>query len=116
LKYFFGIRRMGGRTIAVSRTTEAGTIVIKAAVGELVTVDLHAASGTGYRWQLAGDPPQGIELVDTKSTAADGPGGSGTESFHLRATRSGDYTVAFRLKRSWEAEPIDTKTVEIEVR
>jgi predicted secreted protein len=89
--------------------------VIKATVGEIVAVDLQSTPGTGYRWQIA-DLPNGIESVDAGFTApANGPGAGGTQHFHLRATRSGNFALKFVLKRSWEAEAIDNTTIEVQV-
>ncbi|TCO49742.1 protease inhibitor I42 family protein [Actinocrispum wychmicini] len=88
--------------------------MIAVRVGEVFNVDLKATPTTGYRWQPVDLP--GVRLVDTGFTA-DGttPGQGGTERFHLRAAEPGRHTLTFELKRAWETDPVDTRTVEIDV-
>jgi len=43
-------------------------------------------------------------------------GGEDVRRFVLRASREGDYTLRFVLKRRWEAPPLRTRDVNVAVR
>jgi len=97
--------------------TEAGGTVIKAAVGEIITVDLPSTPSTGYKWELPA-VPDGTELVGSSFTPppAGTFGEGGIQHFQLRATRPGSFALTFLLKRPWEAEASASTTVDLEVR
>jgi inhibitor of cysteine peptidase len=96
--------------------TEAHRTMMKAAVGEAVTVDLPSNPSTGYKWELPA-VPEGTELVDASFTPP--PQGTigegGVQHFQLRATRPGSFVFTFLLKRPWEAEVSESTAVELEV-
>jgi len=83
--------------------------------GTSFVVELGSTPTTGYRWQLP-TVPDGIELLDRDFTAPAGGavGGGGTEVFHLRSNRTGHVELIFELRREWEAEPIETRTIEVD--
>lgn len=100
----------------LTKPKKADGTVIRAAVGEVVSVDLPSTPSTGYEWVLPA-LPDGAELVDT--SFAPPPAGTfgegGVQHFHVRASRPGKYALTFQLKRSWEAESTDTTVVELNV-
>ena len=80
-------------------------------------VELGSAPTTGYAWELK-SLPEGVELLGSDFSlppnAAVGDGG--TQVFHLRTSRPGRFELPFVLKRRWEIEPIDSRTIEVEAR
>jgi predicted secreted protein len=85
-------------------------------VGEAFSVELKASPTTGYKWH-APDLPHGLDLIDAGFAPVAGaePGDAGTQHFRLRATATGRHRLTFSLKRPWEQEPIDSRTVDVEV-
>ncbi len=82
----------------------------------MFTVDFQATPATGYQWSVA-DMPDGIEFLDD-SFAAPVPAvvpATGTHSFHFLAARPGTAELHFVLKRSWEPQSIDQRTIQVEV-
>ena len=91
--------------------------MLTAAVGVPFEVVLDAASGPGCMWEPLA-LPDGVRLLTTgfseKPDAAIGD--AGTQVFALQAQRPGRLRLRFVLKRRWEAAPIETRAVEVEVR
>ncbi|MFQ4149915.1 protease inhibitor I42 family protein [Arthrobacter sp. LAPM80] len=87
--------------------------------GEMFDVEFRATPATGYQWQLAGSPT-GVELVgdsfnaDTGKDPAPVPVG-GTQAFHFLAGESGNTTLHFVLKRSWESAFVEQHEEEVVV-
>ena len=90
--------------------------MITATVGEAFSIELRASPTTGYQWH-APDLPHGLDLVDAGFAPAAGaePGDAGTQLFRIQATKAGRHRLTFTLRRPWEPEPIDSRTVEVEV-
>lgn len=62
--------------------------------------------------------PEGLELVDEFFQNQDGAnytGGSGTQSFVIKANLTGLYGLYFDLTRPWEPDPIKTYFVQVKV-
>ncbi|MFI5084660.1 MAG: protease inhibitor I42 family protein [Actinomycetales bacterium] len=89
--------------------------MITTRAGEVFTVELEATPTSGHRWQ-PGPVPAEIEFLDGGFAAgAQVPGAAGTQSFRFRAGRRGSYALTFVLKRSWEADPAETRVLDIRV-
>lgn len=91
--------------------------VMTVSTGELFTVDIPATPATGYQWSVA-EVPAGVELVDSSFASATSPAvvpASGTHSFHFVAGPPGTVELHFVLKRSWEPDAVDQRTVHVEV-
>jgi predicted secreted protein len=89
---------------------------MNARVGEPFTVELPSSPTTGYRWEgpeASGD----IELLDHGFEVPPDaqPGGPSVQRFQFVARTAGRLTLTFTLKRSWEAEGVDTRVVEVDV-
>ncbi len=67
---------------------------------------------------LVGEPdlPEGTELLGRDFAPRPGAavGGGGTEVFRLRCNQIGRTQLSFELKRPWEAEAIETRTIEVD--
>ncbi|MDQ4502771.1 protease inhibitor I42 family protein [Sinomonas sp. ASV322] len=111
--------------------------VLEVQAGTAFTVALQSPSGTGYRWEVMQTPP-GIDLVGRETdvvgresgSAPDSPEGSTraavavpvpgspvVDRFTLRVAAKAEAgtAIVFGLRRSWEAEPVRTHTVTVEL-
>ena len=91
--------------------------MLKVAVGAVFDIALGCNPSTGYMWQ-SNPLPEGLALLGSEFAAPAHAqvGDPGQQTFHLRAERAGHYAVVLVLKRRWEAEPIETHSVEVEAR
>lgn len=106
---------------------------VDVATGAEFAVVLALAGGTGYRWELT-RVPDGVELVREEAPLPSGPahdgggtpsrpasppipGGQTQQRFLLRATGSPGERIAvgFVLRRPWEANPVDRRTVVVTI-
>ena len=80
-------------------------------------IQLASAPSTGYRWEVA-SLPDGLEVLETDFEIAPDAaiGDPGTQRFRLRATRPGHYAVGFVLRRPWESEGLEARTVDVDAR
>jgi predicted secreted protein len=87
------------------------------AIGMAFDIELGCAPATGYMWQLQ-SLPAGVHLVGSDfSNAKDAAvGDPGVQVFHLKTERAGRFDVHFELKRRWEPQAVEQRTVEIESR
>jgi predicted secreted protein len=86
-------------------------------VGRPFGVVLADRPGSGHAWSCRA-LPDGITLLDTRYLA-DVPrevGSPRDKEFRLVAERPGQFTLVFELKRSWEATPVEERTVRIRAR
>lgn len=96
-----------GRTITVDASTECIEESVELKPGECLRVELLAASGTGYQWEL-NDGSGKLALVHqaTSSAATEPqmPGAVMRSIFILQAPEemNGEETVVFVLRRPWE--------------
>ncbi|MGA7203182.1 MAG: protease inhibitor I42 family protein [Specibacter sp.] len=91
--------------------------VMTVRTGEMFTVDIPATPATGYQWSVAA-VPAGVEMVENSFKATSSPAmvpASGTHSFHFVAGPPGTVELHFVLKRSWEPDPVDQRTVRVQV-
>lgn len=92
--------------VAVTEAHDGRTL--HARVGDTVTVRLPEPATSGYRWEISGPVDDGLEPAgDTNempSGAGSAAGASSTRTLAFRAQRSGTFTLALRLRRSWESE------------
>jgi predicted secreted protein len=84
--------------------------------GDSFEIDFNERSPAGYIWRLE-RPVEGIELLGSRLTLppAGRIGASGTRQFQVRATGPGMYRLVFQLRREWETELIERRTVQVEV-
>lgn len=106
------------------------TIIVDS--GAEFTVTLQSAQGAGYVWQLKAHDgalrllasgQQALDKVAQGSAGApsapDAPGAPGATSaqfFRWSSLQPGRHFLSFVLKRPWEAQPIETHQVTVEVR
>jgi predicted secreted protein len=99
-------------------TGEGLTVDIKA--GDFFRVELYAASGTGYEWELLTKDLRLVEVVNSYAAmeTPDLAGGKMRTVYILRAKPDtvGQETVVFSLRRSWQPANMAAKTINCEVR
>jgi predicted secreted protein len=90
---------------------------IKAAIGHEFDVSLPEARTAGYLWTLRNSRVSKCAMISESAKPASNVGGSGTHTWHFRATKPGDYTLALDYKRAWQenAGPARTFTLKVHV-
>jgi predicted secreted protein len=90
--------------------------MVSAAVGLPFDVELGAASGAGYMWELR-SPSQTVQLLGTRVEQKPGaqPGDGSTQVFTCQAHAPGRLTLHFVLKRRWEQNAVQERVIEVEV-
>lgn len=88
------------------------------APGGLVDVVLPETPSTGYRRELEneGDSVQ-VVAARFEDHPGDGPiaGGAGLRTFSVRVAGSGPVPLRFGLRRPWDPEPLERRTVTVTV-
>ena len=88
---------------------------IEAAAGSPFEIALPETPTTGFRWHAR--PPSTVRLLDDGYEGPPGKstGGAGTRRFRFAVDDQGDYEIAFELKREWEPEAVEHRTVHVTV-
>jgi len=83
-------------------------------IGQKFSIDLEAIPGAGYMWEVSHQPEE-LEIIsqDVVSISKE-IGGPSTQRFVLVAHQSGNFSIAFELKRRWERSSIKTKVFMIQ--
>jgi len=78
--------------------------VVRARIGDTVTLKVAEIPTTGFRWELASLDSQFLALTrDEFQPTSEGVGGGGLRVFHFLAKKPGSAGVELRLVRSWES-------------
>jgi predicted secreted protein len=100
--------------MACQKTVASETINAKA--GAEFTVRLASNASTGYVWEVQA-LPEGMELLgsapEPKPAGEVRPGDPTPQVFRFRSQKPGKHDLNFVLKRKWEKEPIERKTVTV---
>jgi predicted secreted protein len=85
--------------------------------GAQFDVELGSGPSTGYTWQPQ-SLPEGIQLLGSDFVQASQAtiGDGGVQVFHLKTQRPGRFSLLFVRKRKWEAEPIETRLIDVDAR
>ncbi len=88
---------------------------LKFEAGRAFDLKLGGAPSTGYLWALR-HTPAGLRVSELNlEQAADASlGDGGQQVFQVLAEQPGRYVLEFEYKRRWEAEPLDSRHIEIE--
>ncbi len=88
-----------------------------AQIGLPFEIELKSGPGTGYQWQPVA-VPEDIELLgsDYRPTPGAQIGDPATQVFRFRASKAGQYSLRFVLKRSWEKESIRETVIDVDVK
>jgi len=87
--------------------------------GEEFELVLPETRTAGFRWTVASGSGPNCSLLNESSQPSSGAaGGSGTRSWHFRASTPGTCLLALEYKRSWEAssKPTQTFTLKVHIR
>ena len=82
--------------------------------GDVVTIGLDYAAGTGFEWTCSAEPEGVVSQVEqvTKDMSQEKniSGGPLQEQFTFRAAKPGEVVLTFALARSWEnGDPAETQ-------
>lgn len=88
---------------------------ITARAGETFVIEIEGNPTTGYLWELA-EGDEHFRLIE-KDYAQPGSGiGTATkERFVIKAVKTGSTTLAFKHRRPWETEVLDTRTFRLRI-
>jgi predicted secreted protein len=82
--------------------------------GDLVRVQLEENATTGYRWSVAEvDDALRIESDDFTPPGSGAAGAAGQRVVVVRPLRTGDARLVLHLQRSWEAEPLEVREIDV---
>jgi predicted secreted protein len=86
-------------------------------LGEQVEIVVPHRAATGYLWDVGLDEER-CRLISRHAAGPDRGsfGGEQLETIVLEPTEQGTTTVALKLGRPWEAQPLQTLAVELRVR
>eukprot|EP00301_Raphidiophrys_heterophryoidea_P027281 c9584_g1_i2.p1 GENE.c9584_g1_i2~~c9584_g1_i2.p1 ORF type:complete len:105 (-),score=27.13 c9584_g1_i2:12-326(-) len=101
------------KTVNLADTTEATVTV-----GEVLLVKVRGNVTTGFSWtaEAEGGAPVSVESTYIPDSVPRGVcGAGGMFEFQLKASQKGTHKISFKHGRSWEPEPITTKTLTLEV-
>jgi len=86
-------------------------------VGDIFEIELREPGATGYRWAIGRLPPAVRLVEEQRQTSAAGRSGSTlNHTFRLRASEPGDYQITFELRRLWEKQSVEVKTMKVMAR
>jgi predicted secreted protein len=88
---------------------------VEAVVGEGFSVRLPSTPTTGYVWHVAA-LPKGLELLGSAFEKAPGttkPGDEAVQVLRFRALEAGSYEIGFSLRRTWQREAMESRTMRI---
>ena len=83
--------------------------------GDAFDVPLRATPSSGYLWDVKGLPDGLVVLGSSveRLSEPEVPGGAVTQVFRLRAAHPGEYRLTFTLRRSWEEQSVETRTLKV---
>ncbi len=86
-------------------------------VGEIFDIELREPATTGYRWSIA-RLPAALRLVDEQrdNWAAGGTGSPLSHTFRLLASKPGVHEISFELRRPWEKQSVEVKSMKVTTR
>ena len=83
--------------------------VLKTTINHPVTISLPANLTTGFAWEIDFiDPVLECHQLSYKKRG-EALGAGGIQKFEVRARKSGEYAINFKLKRSWEKNVRETR-------
>ncbi len=101
-------------------TREGPELRVRAEEGS-ADIELPETPTSGYRWELAqlSEVPEGAIVTDRFLQESAGGqarlvGGQGAHVFSLRGLPPGNHRLEFLLRRPWESEPLERRTVTVE--
>lgn len=100
--------------VVIDQSCNGGAVEVP--VGEPFRVELFENPTTGYRWQLVSPADAGLRVLEDSFEASQNkPGAGGARHWTFVADHSAVVSLRFERKRSWEAQPAETFTVDVKV-
>ena len=93
--------RMGGhRSILIG----GDPVTVNVAQGGELVVEAEENPTTGYVWQLAAEPPEGLEVLEDSSVpSGPAPGSGGLRRWRVRVGKGPRVLLRATLQRPWES-------------
>ncbi len=124
MSMFVGCETTSGRrgptpdVVETLKTDASNELTVKK--GEPFALDLPGNAGTGYTWMVHGSLPSGIRQSSKPFFLPDDPdrmGAPGVMRFVLVGEETGEYDLAFEMRRVWETDepPVRRAVVKITV-
>jgi predicted secreted protein len=92
-------------------------VEVEARCGRPFELALDQYGGAGYTWQVEA-LPSGLRRLESPLSPPDGaasPGSPKRRTFRFVADRQGRFEIVMAAKRSWETEPAERRTFQINV-
>jgi predicted secreted protein len=100
--------------LVISQSRNGGAVAVPA--GEPFRIELFESPTTGYRWELASPTQVGLRVTeDSFDTSQNRPGAGGVHHWTFVADHPAVVSLRFERKRSWQARPVETFTVDVTV-
>lgn len=97
------------------RTVEHPLLHLHAGAGQPLAIELDGAPAAGLLWQPPAAPPGCTLRAAGTSPAGAGVGGPVRQAFEFTASRAGEWTLRFELRRSWETTPQAVQSLQVTV-
>jgi predicted secreted protein len=92
---------------------DSDTKIVKIRAGQTEIISLPSNPTTGYKWHMQScSAPLKCRELPLKRTLG-GIGAGGWQRFEIGSEEKGEYEISFILKRHWEGEPKETRTLRI---
>lgn len=106
-------------TILAPAPAHAGDRV-RIAIGHVEKIFLKENPSTGYTWKIDDAASAGLDILSITDNGhvrgGHAPGSPGTRHWSLRARRAGHARIVFIYQRPWEPQPVETRSIDVEVR
>lgn len=83
-------------------------------LGDVIEVHTTPCALAGYQWTVRCPPEISCRHISTIARSALGAGP--VEVYHLQSTKIGEYLVVFQLRRPWEDDAVERRTLRIHCR
>jgi predicted secreted protein len=98
---------VSGQTQMTILTQKDNGREITVPLGAVIQIELAAAGGAGYLWELADLDPEHLQLLKTETVNADKPGITGAPNvrrWQLKTKQRGQADLKFYYFRPWEGK------------
>jgi inhibitor of cysteine peptidase len=93
---------------------------VRIAIGHVEKIFMKENPSTGYTWKIDDAASEGLDILAIADNGhvrgGHAPGSPGTRHWSLRARRAGHARIVFIYQRPWEPQPVETRSIDVEVR
>jgi len=92
---------------------------VRIAIGHVEKILLRENPSTGYTWKVDDAASEGLDILTVTDNGhtrnGHAPGSPGVRQWSLRARRAGHARIVFVHQRPWEPQPIETRSIDVEI-